>query len=137
MSAIVLGYDASPGAERAFQTAVELARTFGDRLLIASGVAPAGGVGEEWKQAEQAVEEQARAHADAALARAHEAGVDAQVELLPERPHQALLDVAARHDARFIVVGGWGEGPIKGAILGSTPYKLLHLSEIPVVVVPA
>lgn len=33
-------------------------------------------------------------------------------------------------------VGGWGESPIRGAILGSTPHKLLHLSDTPVVVVP-
>jgi nucleotide-binding universal stress UspA family protein len=56
---------------------------------------------------------------------------------VPERPYQALLDVASRHDARFIVVGSWAESPIRGAILGSTPHKLLHLSERPVVVVPA
>ena len=26
----------------------------------------------------------------------------------------------------MIVVGSYGESPIKGAILGSTPHKLLH-----------
>ena len=56
---------------------------------------------------------------------------------MPERPHEALLKLAAERSARFIVVGGWGESPLRGAILGSTPHKLLHLSEIPVVVVPA
>jgi len=34
-------------------------------------------------------------------------------------------------------VGSYGESPIKGAILGSTPHKPLHLAETPVVVVPA
>ena len=74
---------------------------------------------------------------EGALERARAAGIDAEVALVPERPHQALLDIAAREQASFIVVGGWGEGPIRGALLGSTPYKLLHLSETPVVVVPA
>ena len=45
--------------------------------------------------------------------------------------------LADARDARFIVVGTWGESPIRGAILGSTPHKLLHLSHRPVVVVPA
>ena len=36
----------------------------------------------------------------------------------------------------MIVVGTYGESPIKGAILGSTPHKLLHMSERPVLVVP-
>ena len=37
----------------------------------------------------------------------------------------------------MIVVGSYGEPPLKGAILGSTAYKLLHSSELPVLVVPA
>jgi hypothetical protein len=32
--------------------------------------------------------------------------------------------------------GTSGEGPIKGVLLGSTAYKLLHVSDRPVVVVP-
>ena len=28
-----------------------------------------------------------------------------------------------------------GESPLKGAIIGSTPYKLVQLSEVPVLVV--
>lgn len=136
MGTIVLGYDASPGAERALESAVDLARHFDDRLVIGHGVAPSGGVGEEWTQNRRALEEQARELTDGALTRAREAGVDAEVALVPERPHTALLKLAEEHGARFIVVGGWGEGPIKGAILGSTPHKLLHLSDTPVVVVP-
>ncbi|MGH2974785.1 MAG: universal stress protein [Solirubrobacterales bacterium] len=37
----------------------------------------------------------------------------------------------------MIVVGSYGEAPLKGAIIGSTPCKLLHLSLCPVLVVPA
>ena len=48
----------------------------------------------------------------------------------------ALISLAEEHDARAIVVGTHGESPIRGAILGSTPHKLLHLSERPVLVVP-
>jgi nucleotide-binding universal stress UspA family protein len=36
----------------------------------------------------------------------------------------------------MIVVGSYGEAPPKGAIIGSTPYKLVHLSQRPVLVVP-
>ena len=136
MGAIVLGYDASPGAGRALETAIDLARQCDDRLLIAHGVAPSGQVGEEWKENQKALEEQARELTDPALSRAREAGVEAEVALVSERPHTALLKLAEENDARFIVVGSWGEGPIKGAILGSTPYKLLHLAHTPVVVVP-
>ena len=37
----------------------------------------------------------------------------------------------------MIVVGSYGDPPLKGMILGSTPNKLLHLAERPVLVVPA
>ena len=39
-------------------------------------------------------------------------------------------------DAHMIVIGTHGESPLRGAILGSTPHKLLHLADRPVVVVP-
>ena len=42
-----------------------------------------------------------------------------------------------KHDARVIVVGTYGETPLRGAILGSVPHKLLHLSDRPVLCVPA
>jgi nucleotide-binding universal stress UspA family protein len=137
VAAIVLGYDASPGADRALASAIELALQFGDRLVIAHGVAPpAGLVGEEWKAHRSALEEHARQFTDTALGRAQDAGVDAETALVSAKPHAALLQMADQHGARFIVVGGWGDSPIRGAILGSTPHKLLHLSDTPVVVVP-
>ena len=58
------------------------------------------------------------------------------MELVPKRPSTALTELAEREDARMIVVGTYGESPIRGAILGSTPHKLLHLSDRPVLVVP-
>lgn len=133
---IVLGYDASPGARKALAEAVALAKEFGDRLIIAFGVAPSGSVGEEWKQNVEALEDQARLLCGDALTAALDAGVDAEVALVPQRPYAALLSLAEERDARYIVVGGWGESPLRGAILGSTPHKLLHLSERPVLVVP-
>ena len=41
-----------------------------------------------------------------------------------------------KHDARLIVVGTYGDSPMRGAILGSTPHKLLHWSSRPVLCVP-
>jgi nucleotide-binding universal stress UspA family protein len=56
--------------------------------------------------------------------------------VVPRRPADALLEVAERREATLIVVGSYGESPIKGALLGSTPHRLLHLSTRPVLVVP-
>ena len=35
----------------------------------------------------------------------------------------------------MIVVGSYGDSPMRGAILGSTPHKVLNLSQRPVLVV--
>jgi nucleotide-binding universal stress UspA family protein len=51
------------------------------------------------------------------------------------RPADGLLALAAEHQARMIVVGTHGEPPLKGVVLGSTPYKLLHRSPVPLQVV--
>jgi nucleotide-binding universal stress UspA family protein len=134
---IVLGYDASPGAEAALERALDLATCMGDRLVIGCGVAPPGGPSEEVRAHGEALREHGEQLTEAALARAREAGVEAETELVDERPAPALVDLADRHDARMIVVGSYGERPIRGAILGSTPHKLLHLAGRPVLVVPS
>jgi nucleotide-binding universal stress UspA family protein len=136
MGAVVLGYDASPGAERALEQAIELARTFDDGLVIGFGIAPPGLGGGEGAEHRGALREQAERLTEAALTRARDAGIDAAVELVEERPALALAGLAEQHDARLIVVGSYGESPLKGAILGSTPHKLLHLAQRPVLVVP-
>jgi nucleotide-binding universal stress UspA family protein len=57
--------------------------------------------------------------------------------LLPRKGYHALAETADERDARMIVVGSYGDPPLKGVILGSTPTKLLHLADRPVLVVPA
>jgi len=57
--------------------------------------------------------------------------------VVEQAPAQALVALADERDARVIVVGTRGERPLQGALLGSTPHKLLHLSDRPVLVVPA
>lgn len=135
---IVLGFDGTPAALAALDTALDLATRYGERLLIVYGVEPPGtSVGEEHDAHRAEIEELARPVTARAADTAVAAGVDAEVVLVHERPVDALLDVAERHDARFIVVGTYGEGPLRGAILGSVAQRLLQRSPRPVVVVPA
>jgi nucleotide-binding universal stress UspA family protein len=135
--AIVVGYDASPGAQAALDKALELAAALGDRLIIGFGVAPPVSVGEELRAHKQALRDQAEKMTAEALERAVGAGVDVETALVEDRASSALIGLAEENDARMIVVGSWEERPLKGAILGSTPNKLLHRAERPVLVVPA
>jgi nucleotide-binding universal stress UspA family protein len=65
------------------------------------------------------------------------AGLDVEVRDIERAPAHGLLAVADEVDARMIVTGSYGEPPLKGVIIGSTPYRLMHLSERPVLVVRA
>jgi nucleotide-binding universal stress UspA family protein len=132
---IVVGYDGSDCAHSALETAIDIARDLGDELLITFGYEP-GGIGEEHAAHRKAVKQMGDKATARGLKRAQDAGVSAKVALVPERAVDALITVAEEHDARAIVVGTYGENPIKAVLLGSTPYKLLHLAERPVLVVP-
>ena len=132
---LIVGYDGSECAEAALETAIGLAKETGDRLVIGFGYEP-GGYGEEHTAHREEVRKFGERITKPAMERAAEAGADATLALIPERPVDALVALAAEHNARAIVVGTHGEHPIRGAILGSTPHKLLHVSEHPVLVVP-
>ena len=134
---VVLGYDESPGAEHALKAAVDVAVRFGEPLRLVYGVAPPGGLGEEFTAHRDALVEMGRHATARALAYAEAAGVETKVDLVTAKPAEALLQVAEECDATVIVVGTSGESPIRSAMLGSTPHKLLQLSTRPVLCVPA
>ena len=136
MAGIVLGYDRSPGAERALETAIEVAKRYEVPLVLVHGIAPPGGVGEEAAQARAALDELADRVTAPAVAAAEAAGVPVVVEVVDDKPAQALVAAADRHDAAVIVVGTWNDSPLRGALLGSVAHKLLQLSTRPVLCVP-
>jgi nucleotide-binding universal stress UspA family protein len=137
MSTIVVGVDGSGCSDCAVARAIELAAGLEDTLVVAYAVEPPGrSVGDEWKESQRALEEMGRPIVDKAVATAAEAGVEAEPVLVPKRPAEALLALAAERDARMIVVGSASERPLTGIILGSVPHKLVHRSPIPVLVVP-
>jgi nucleotide-binding universal stress UspA family protein len=111
---LVLGFDDSDGARAAPTVVGEEARAHGDAL-----------------------EEIGTRLLDEAVATARAAGADVEAHVERERSVDLLLRLAEERDARFIVVGSYGESPLRGAILGSTPHRLLHFSDRPVLAVPA
>lgn len=50
---------------------------------------------------------------------------------------RVAIEAVARHGVRGVVAGTWGESPVRDALPGSTPHKLLHLWSGPVPSVPA
>ena len=137
MGQIVVGYDGSETSDRALDQAIELAKGLGDTIVVVFGYAPPGIWGGEIAEHEEAIEELGTKMTGQARARAAAAGIEIEVQMVAKRGSEALVEIAAARSARMIVVGSYGETPLKGAIIGSTAYKLLHQAETPVLVVPA
>ncbi len=137
MSDIIVGYDASECARAALEEAAKLAKALGDKVVLVFGYAPGGYGGGEVPAQREAVRELAEQRTTAGVHQAQALGIEAEVEMENKHPAQALVDVAAKRNARMIVVGTYSEAPLKGIMVGSTSYKLLHISEVPVLMVPA
>jgi nucleotide-binding universal stress UspA family protein len=135
-STIVLGYDTSGNAQLALDKAVEIARLDGSSIVIVVGYEIPAAYGGETGDYRRAVRDLAEHAAGHAMAHIRDAGVPFEVELVAQRPAEALVAVAAERGAKMIVVGTHGEHPVKGVILGSVAHKLLHISPVPVLVVP-
>jgi nucleotide-binding universal stress UspA family protein len=134
---IIVGYDGSECAKAALQAALDVGKAYGDKVIIAFGyeLNPVAG---EIQDYAKALKELATKRLEEAQALAgDEAGVEVEAVIVERAPAHGLVELADERDARVIVVGTRGESPIRGALLGSTPHKLLQLSDRPVLVVPA
>ncbi|HEY2477390.1 MAG TPA: universal stress protein [Solirubrobacterales bacterium] len=137
MASIVVGYDGSACGEAALDEALRIAPPLGDEVTVVFGYAPPGIWGGEIVEHEEAIEELGEKVLGRAREQAAVAGAEIREQLVPKRAVEALIDVADERGARMIVVGSFGEPPLKGIILGSNTNKLLHLTDKPVLVVPA
>ena len=126
-----MGYDGTDGARAALHVAVGLA--VATTRSLPSSLMPAGSA------ARCATTRRSFANTAAGCSRrradiGREAAVEIELVLRELSPAEALIAVADEHDARMIVVGSHGERPLKSALVGSTPTRLLHLAERPVLV---
>lgn len=137
MAGIVVGIGGSGSGYEAARTAARVADLMHVPLVLvfgfeASPMGPRGGPLEEQIEAvgDEAIEE---IRAELAAARP---GLTIQVEMVRQRPVDALLEVAAAREADAIAVGHGGSGPFRAALLGSVTYEIVHRAPLPVLVVP-
>jgi nucleotide-binding universal stress UspA family protein len=146
---LVLGYDGSDCAKQALQHAAALASRMTDASVLvvyayefSVGYVPTGMtdsplmMSAEFDDHVQLVRDFGEKQVQAAKAELEKAGVAATTLVAEGRPVEALLEAAKENKAEMIVVGSHGEGAVSAAFLGSTALKLLHHSDIPVLVVP-
>ncbi len=131
MGPLVVGYDGTPGARVALAQADRLSGEL-DTGVVVVFCSPISRVGGEVRDYEDAVREHGRAQLEEARGMLSS---EPELVMLERPPAEGLIEAAEEHDARMIVVGCYGERPLKSALVGSTPTRLLHLSERPVLAV--
>jgi nucleotide-binding universal stress UspA family protein len=133
---LVVGYDGSAGAHAALAEALDLAHKLGEGVhVVFSFESPR--LGGEVHDLDQAIRERGDAVVGEALRTAAAAGLTVSSDVRVQDPAEGLLAAADEVDASMIVVGSYGERPLRSVLVGSTPTRLLHLSERPVLVVRA
>ena len=142
MKSVMLATDGSPTAEKATQTAIELAQLLEAELLVVTawsipyatvGLAPAPPL----EGLAQLGEDDARKIVAAAAAQAEDAGVEARTLVLRGFPVEELCLAAERFQPRFLVIGSHGWGAVRRAVFGSVSTGVLHRAKCPVLVVRA
>ena len=132
---IVVGYDGRAGGEAALDEALALASDLACSLTLVFAYEPPARAGGEVADLREKIKEMGAELEVSAHRKLSAAGIDHELVLIDARPANGLAQVADERDARMIVVGGAGEAPLKGALLGATPHKLLNRTDRPVLVV--
>jgi nucleotide-binding universal stress UspA family protein len=132
---VIVGYDGSIPAKEAVRAAIDVGKAYGDKVIVACAydVNPLGG---EVKDYAAALKELANKRLREATELAGAEGAEVEAVMIERAPAEGLVELATERDARVIVIGTRGEGRIRGALLGSTAHKLLHMSHHPVLVIP-
>lgn len=133
---LAVGYDGGESARHALAVAIDLASDLEEPLLIVCGVAPAGGVGEEYQSTEAAVIDEFTPMVESAVDQAHAAGLEAEAVLVDDDPVGALEAVMEQRQPRMLIVGYGQAGRIRAAMLGAVAHKIVESSNVPVLVVP-
>lgn len=123
--------DGSDLSHKGIESAVEIAKALGLPVLGMTAVVgkpPTGGLEAEDKDVQE------RLLAVKRLAEAAEVPFELVAEHTTEVA-QAILDVADRHEARFIVMASRGLGTLGSLILGSETQKVLAKADRPVLVI--
>jgi nucleotide-binding universal stress UspA family protein len=139
MKTIVVGTDGSETASQALRQAADLAKSTGAKLHIVSAYSPASGIKVEGApdRASWMVgpDTQVDSVLDEAAGSLHAQGIEAERHARKGDPADALLNVAAEHDADLIVVGNKGMTGAKRFLLGSVPDKISHHAPCSVLIV--
>ncbi|MDL2717404.1 MAG: universal stress protein [Acidobacteriota bacterium] len=136
---IYVGTDFSPASARAFDVALEMARSRGAELVVGHVIDTPGfigyGVGDIAREIEKRIREDCSQRLEALRRRADRAGVPARTELLAGCPQDALAEAAERAHATMLVLGTNGRTGVSRLVMGSVAGRLVCTAPCPVLTV--
>jgi nucleotide-binding universal stress UspA family protein len=134
---LVAGIGGDGSGAAAARTAARVANLMGATLVLVFGYDPTkmGPRGGPLEDEILAIGERAIAEVTAEIAAAYP-DLTIESEFVQDRAADSLIRVAKARNAEVIAVGHGGEGPMRGALLGSITYELVHRAPVPVLVVP-
>lgn len=137
MAVLVAGIGGDGSGTAAARTAARVANLMGATLVLVFGYDPSrmGPRGGPLEEEVLAIGEHAIAEATAEI-KALYPDLHIESEFVRDRAVDALIAVAKDRKAEVIAVGHGGEGPMRGALLGSITYEMVHRAPLPVLVVP-
>lgn len=138
---IITAIDGSVHSMQALEEAISLANALNLRLVLVNVQPRLQTVHTKMFFSKETIEGYQKQLADEAIAQAlgriREAGVEYETELRTGDPQQEICVVAQEKNAKYILMGSRGMGPVKGQILGSVSYGVLHNAPCPVLVIPS
>jgi len=138
LKTIVVPLDGSRFSERALPYALELSSASGARLITLRAA-------QEHMSLEALVDpidakfdtlDDAEAELAASLSRLPKTGVDIEAHVCSGNPAQAIVDLAAFHDAGLIVMATHGRSGLGRWLYGSVADQVIRKSHVPVLLVP-
>jgi nucleotide-binding universal stress UspA family protein len=133
----MLATDLSPASDSATETALDLARTFGARLLVISVIDP-GSLrmpGGRFSARVDQVRAERERYAQELVARGRAQGVAVGFLIWEGDPGESIVDAAQSESADMIVVGSHGRGTVGRFLIGSVSDYVVRQAPCPVLVV--
>jgi len=137
---IVLAYDGSDNASKALHSAIDLAKLYDAKLIVLNVQYNLATPHTKAFFSLEVIAEYQQALARDALAPALEAleksGVNYETKVRIGIQDQEIVAEARESQALMIVMGTRGRGLIRGKLMGSVSFGVLHTADRPVLIVP-
>ena len=133
---ILVPTDGSDAADRAFEQALDLARTYDAEMHVLHVVDVSALAGEfDAMTVIDQLEASGEELTDRLRKRADEVGVSVETEVVEGVPHRTLLDYADENDVDLVVMGTHGRTGLERYLLGSVTERVVRKSPVPVLTV--